>query len=374
MTGLISCTLDCNLACQYCFEGNGDKKCYPNINNINRRFADAIPTIIKFIDELYEYNSKMRTPIIWHGGEPTLIRADLLQEVMSDQREKKHNIRWQIQTNGTLLTDEYINILKEYEVRVSISLDGMKEQHDKYRVMKNGNPTFDIIQDNIQRLKNKEVPCSVLVTVTDSNVSYLSEIYDYLVSKNLNFGFNALYPTSNSVTVDLKVEEFADSICKLFDKWINDDKSSNVISAFIQIIEGILHPEYGIPACNWQKNCSQSFVAMDCDGYLYPCEHWVDNLDMCMGHIKNGLIQTIESSNIFAQRVDYLLQDDECRECEIYKLCYGGCPWNGHKLTGNYNAKDESICYGRKRIIQYIYQYLQANSICNVPDYSCFKR
>ena len=143
MTGLISCTLECNLACKYCFEGNGEKKCPPNIGEINRRFMDSHDKIIKFIDNLYDYNEQQKTSIIWHGGEPALVDPKLMDTVMKDQFDKEHNnISWGMQTNGTIITDKHIEVFKKYNVGVGISLDGLKEHHDKNRVTQSGKPTF----------------------------------------------------------------------------------------------------------------------------------------------------------------------------------------------------------------------------------------
>ena len=158
MTGLVCCTLDCNLACSYCYEGNGEKHENPKINVINEKFIQAKEKIIQFIDELYEYNHEGFTKIIWHGGEPTLIKYSLLDEIMKDQANKGHdNVVWSMQSNGTLLTQSYIDVLKENKVSVGISLDGLREQHDRYRRFKNGNPTFDVIINNIHRLQENDV-------------------------------------------------------------------------------------------------------------------------------------------------------------------------------------------------------------------------
>ena len=85
MTGLICCTLDCNLACSYCYEGNGEKHEYPKLDVINHEFLCGITKIDKFIDELYEYNENGVTTIIWHGGEPTLIDCKVLDKVMDSK-------------------------------------------------------------------------------------------------------------------------------------------------------------------------------------------------------------------------------------------------------------------------------------------------
>ena len=367
MTGLVSCTLDCNLKCEYCFEGNGDKDKCPDLEKINLRFEKGIDYIDSYIDELYELNNREQTTIIWHGGEPTLIDPELLSEVMNRQHEKQHKIKWQIQTNGTLIP-KYVPTFKKYKVYVGISIDGLKKHHDKYRIMKNGNPTFDIINKNIDILIENKIPFSVLVTITDNNVHDLIDIYKFLAKKNISFNFNALYPRCNeNDKADLQVQDFSNAICELFDYWIEDQENKIIIGPFEQIIEGILKPDRGVPACNWQKNCLDSFVAIDAQGDVYPCEHWVGYEDMKSGNITDGLKNIIENRAYFDNRVDQLIKTD-CINCPIFKFCYGGCPWNAYMLLGDVNRADLSICDGRKKMIAHIYQYLKKYYKGEIPE------
>ncbi len=361
MTGLICCTLECNLACTYCYEGNGLKKEMPSIASVNKQFADAMEEMILFIDELYEYNDGLLTEIIWHGGEPLLINIDLLEKIMKDQRIKKHKIKWAIQTNGTLLNEKVCKVFKEYKVSVGISIDGLKAHHDKFRVMKNGRGTYDLILSNIEKARKMGITCGALVTITDNNVMDLSDIYHSFAEKGLNFSFNALFPTAkNAEEASLDVKDYSKAICNLFDLWVDDVRNNIKISPFEQIIEGLLKPWRGIPACHWAKNCSNSFVAIDHTGSLYPCEHWVGSREYCFGNIREGLRNALKNNTYFAKRTDYL-KDNECMACSIFPLCYGGCPWNGMILTGNHMKKDSSICEGRKEIITHIYQRMQQN-------------
>lgn len=359
MTGLICCTLDCNLACSYCYEGNGEKHEYPKIDRINHDFACAKEKIDKFIDELYAYNGNGVTTVIWHGGEPTLVNCNLLDSIMQSQRDKGHdNIQWSMQSNGTLFSENYADILKKHNVSVGVSLDGLKEQHDKFRKFKNGNPTFDIIIHNIKKLQSKGVRCGTLITITDNNVDHLLEIYDFFAELGTNFNFNALFPDKKEDTPRLNSTEYARRICDLFDHWINDNEHGIMISPFIHIIEGLLNPSRGIPACHWSKDCSKGFTAIDVHGDLYPCEHWVGMPGYKFGNIANGLVEELKNNTYFEQRKD-ILENSDCRGCENWEFCYGGCPWNGWTIFGDVNRKDASICEGRKILIAHIRKYLQ---------------
>lgn len=361
MTGLICCTQECNLACSYCYEGNGKIHQYPNLEEINLKFENAKQKIIDFIDQLYEYNQQTNTRIIWHGGEPTLINHQLLDDIMNDQLIKCHDIKWAIQSNGTLITDNYAKMLSKHNASIGVSIDGLSKQHDKYRVFKNGNPTFNVIMNNINILNSNNVTCGALITITDNNIDKLIEIYNMFAEKNLNFNFNALFPNDNDTQVELSSERYAEKICDLFDYWINDNEHQITISPFMQIVEAFVGKTRRVPACHWSEDCSKSFCAIDTNGDLYPCEHWVGNSEYCFGNIKNGLEEELHNCSYFEDRV-LVLKENDCKDCEIWELCYGGCPWNAYGIFGSTQRKDSSICFGRKKIIKHIEKVLRQNN------------
>ena len=357
MTGLICCTMDCNLACEYCFEGNGKNRCYPNIKLINQKFEDGIDYFDTYIDEIYSINNSRTTKMIFHGGEPLLIKDYNLRKVMERQKEKQHNILWSLQTNGTLINEQYITLFKEFSVSVGVSIDGLKDQHNKYRVFKNGNPTFDIVFNNLKKMLESGIHCGILATISNINIGNLIEFYELFADKDVNFSFNALYPNVNNNKAELTSGEYAKAICGLFDYWISDENHNMSIRPFERIIQGFVKPEFGNPGCHWSKDCSKGFVAIDSEGKLYPCEHWVGNKEFCFGNIDDGLIEALKKNTGLCGRTDYLA-DSDCRDCKIFKYCYGGCPWNAYVSHGTVFSKDEDVCEARRIIIDHIYNYV----------------
>lgn len=358
MTGLICCTLKCNLACKYCYEGNGQNLCVPDIRDINFKFERSIPKFIDFVDQIYKLNHDKLTKIILHGGEPTLIHPNLIGQIMEDQSQKGHKIIWAIQSNGTLITDEYIRLFKKYKVSVGISLDGLEKNHDKYRIYKNGNPTYKTVISNIRRLNDSDVPCGVLLTITDENVKDLLPIYMELSSLKVNFNYNALFPSNSSDYATLDNSIFVKHICDLYDNWIEDENSNIVIYPFERIMQGLINDKDGDPGCHWRPDCSKSFIAIDTNGDLYPCEHWVGNKDFCFGNISEGLEKSLEKNRYFEHRSEKL-QVSDCKNCPAWRMCYGGCPWNAKIATGHINKKDPSICISRRIIVEHIYEYMK---------------
>lgn len=359
MKGLICCTMDCNLACDYCFERNGDRKCWPNRHAINAIAQASRSKILRFIRELYVVNNGHNTDIIWHGGEPMLINPDFLRGIMQQIKDEGVAIQWGMQSNGTLLNAAYRELVSDFHIGLGISIDGLREHHDRYRVMKNGAPTFDLIMHNLEQMSTGQV--GLLLTITDQNVNSLKEIYTFCAERNLSFGFNALFPSNNpNETATLSALSFAEKICELFDIWIEDTRHTIRIHPFMHIIEALFFPEHGIPRCNCSKNCSKSFVTMDMDGNLYNCEHWVGNPDFCFGNIDDGLATVLPCNTFFDGRVE-ALKNTKCGQCEIFSLCYGGCPWSALQLTGSVMGYDSSICEGQRRLVHHIYDYVQTH-------------
>ncbi|WP_415930071.1 radical SAM protein [Zhenpiania hominis] len=373
MTGLVCCTLKCNLACTYCYEGNGEELEKPDIKKINDDFEKGIEKIIKFIDELYEYNRFSPTKIIWHGGEPTLIKVELLEYIMQDQKLKGHNIIWSMQSNGLNISDQLVKLSKDFNMSIGISLDGLKKHHDENRITKDGKPTYDLIIKNIKKLKSKGVNCGALVTIGEHNANDLIEIYNEFSKNNFSFSFNSLFPGTYSQEVSLNEQEYADALCNLFDVWIEDEESNIMINPFETIIEGLLSPEKGIPACHWSNDCSKSFIAIDADGKLYPCEHFAGNTEFCFGNISGGLKNELKKNMYFKKRAD-ILEVNDCFDCEIFSLCFGGCPWNGMISSGQIDSKDSSICTGRRVLIKHIYQYLKKYADQQLPEWEVYRR
>lgn len=158
----------------------------------------------------------------------------------------------------------------------------------------------------------------------------------------------------------LNDNNYARKICELFDTWIQDEKNGIGIHPFERIMQGLINAEHGDPGCHWRPDCSKSFVAIDCNGDLYPCEHWVGYSDYCFGNIREGLENALVKNQYFDHRTEEL-QKSDCKNCPVWAMCYGGCPWSAMTGTGNVNRKDPSICIARQVMVKHIYQYMCDN-------------
>ena len=192
MNGLVLCTQECNLRCSYCFEESMHTGCMPTIDEIKNKFASFIENgFEKFVIELIEINRKLDrdTDVTFHGGEPMLIGVPLLRKAFKIVK-KFDNTTISMQSNGTLITDEMIALLKEFDVRVGISIDGPKEMHDVYRLNKARGGSFNIVFENINKLKKAGVIVGGLATVTDQTIKNPEKFYYFFKENKLDYSFN----------------------------------------------------------------------------------------------------------------------------------------------------------------------------------------
>jgi uncharacterized protein len=167
----------CNLDCAYCFF-LAKELLYPG-----SRFHMADELLENYIRQLIEAHQTPEVTIAWQGGEPTLMGLDFFKRSIKYARKyacPDQSIQHTIQTNGTLLNDEWAAFFKEHHFLVGISIDGLREMHDVYRTDKGGAPTFDKVMRGLSFLKNHRVDWNALVTLNRSNVDHPIEVYRFL--------------------------------------------------------------------------------------------------------------------------------------------------------------------------------------------------
>jgi uncharacterized protein len=173
----------CNLDCAYCFFL--DKEVfYPG-----SKFRMSDEVLERYIRQLIESHQVDQVNIAWQGGEPTLMGLDFYRRAMelADKHRRAgmtrtENVRFlnTMQTNGTLLDDEWCGFFKEHNFLIGISIDGPRELHDVYRVDKGGAPTFDKVMRGLRLLQKHGVDYNVLTTVNRVNADQPLEVYHFL--------------------------------------------------------------------------------------------------------------------------------------------------------------------------------------------------
>lgn len=230
----------CNLACDYCYYLEKSKL---YVNNPKHVMSDEL--LEKFIEEYINSQTMPQVLFTWHGGE-TLMRPLAFYKKAMELQKKYANGRTIdncIQTNGTLLTDEWCEFFKENNWLVGVSIDGPQEFHDEYRKNKLGKPSFVKVMQGINLLKKHGVEWNAMAVVNDFNADYPLEFYNFF--KEIGSHYIQFAPIVERITphqdgrhlasladkekstelADFSVspEQWGDFLCALFDEWVKQD-------------------------------------------------------------------------------------------------------------------------------------------------------
>jgi len=348
----------CNLACAYCFFLDKELL-YPSSNF---RMTDEM--LETYIRQLIESHQTPEVTVAWQGGEPTLMGVDFYRKAIELQNKyRKPGMTFEntMQTNGTLLDDEWCEFFKENNFLIGISIDGPRKLHDVYRVDKGGKGTFDKVMRGVRLLQKHGVEFNVLVTVNRVNADYPLEVYHFLrdevgtewiqvipVIERINpDGVNVIQQGDTVTERSVQPEQFGRFMIRIFDEWILND----VGEMFVQTFEATARNWMGLPSsgmCVFEETCGLG-LALEHNGDLYSCDHFVEP-DYLLGNIQDELMIELVSSD---QQVQFGLDKRDtlpqyCRECDVRFACNGECPKNRFSQTPSGEPGLNYLCAGWK--------------------------
>ncbi len=367
----------CNLDCAYCFylsKAQLPKGPGPG------RMSEA--TVEAFIRQYIEGVTAGDVVFSWQGGEPTLAGLDFYRKVVA--LEKKYarpgqRIQNDLQTNGTLLDEEWAAFLKANRFLVGLSIDGPRELHDRCRVAKGGAPTFDQVFRAAQLLRQYEVPFNTLTCVHRFNARRPLDVYRFLRRElgatYLQFipivehrAFRGTAPqrwdvaalptesdpesrpgSPHSVVTEWSVdpEDWGYFLCRVFDEW----RSRDAGRVYVNQIETLVAQHLGMPSqlCIYGEFCGKG-LAVEHDGSIYACDHYVYP-EYHLGNLHETPLNKMAFSReqvIFGYAKNEALPR-QCRECEFLKDCWGECPKNRLLRTAEGEPGLNYLCRGFKR-------------------------
>lgn len=351
ITLIIKITEQCNLKCRYCYINYGD-----SIQDLMD--MEIIRLIFK---RIFTDNRLRQINFIIHGGEPLLVPISYFKKILDIQAEyKKFNenvkVTNSLQTNGTLIDSEWAQFFKDYQIDVGISLDFPPEHHNRLRPSKDGKSTFNKVTEGIHQLREAGFESIGAITIlTNPNVEYLLEMYNFFKQLNIGFRPNIYFPDKYTADDPLQIEpdKLSKNLIQLFKAWYYDENPVS-IDLFEDIIKSMFRG-YS-EACTFSGGCHH-FLSVRPNGDVFVCDRF------CLADFKLGNI--IESSfnemyltheaNQFRVRSNKLI---ECHKCPWFNICRGGCPTYSYSFYNKIWEKD-FYCKTRKRLFSYIYQTLK---------------
>jgi len=323
----------CNLHCSYCYNRAA-------ITSRQKSEFMTLATAEKMISVLPELSSK-RISIIWHGGEPLLRQIGFYRKVMEFQEITKvehpgYEIQNSIMTNATLLNDEFIQFFKIYDWHVGVSLDGPEYIHNKYRHDINNEGSFELVYNNIKKLKEARINLGILSVITNNTSENITpfDFYTFMASINNNFD---LLPCWEAVEGEYPNEyvinptNFLDFIKAVFDIWWEQDNPRIKIRLLNNLVQGAIK---GTPhSCASNGTCNM-FLSIDADGSVYPCGKFAGIQELKMGNINTQQISEIinnDTSKFYLEVANK--KPSKCNDCEWFSYCHNGCTYD--RYTGN---------------------------------------
>jgi uncharacterized protein len=354
----------CNLDCAYCFFLDKEVL-YPG-----SKFRMSDSALEQYMRQLIESHQTDTVNIAWQGGEPTLMGLDFYRRAMvlaEKYRRPGQRFLHTLQTNGTLLDDDWAAFFKKHDFLIGISLDGPRELHDVYRVDKGGNPTFDKVIRGLRLLQKHGVEYNVLTTVNRINADYPLEVYRFLrdevgttwmqlipVVERINADGLTLYQEGTTVSErSVLPEQFGRFLGAIFDEWVRHD----VGRIFVQTFEATLRNWLGMKTsgmCVFNETCGTG-LAIEHNGDLYACDHFVEPKYL-LGNIHDThLIELVASP----QQVKFGQDKRDslpryCLECEVCFACHGECPKNRFILTPDGEPGLNYLCAGFKEFFHHV--------------------
>ncbi len=341
----------CNLDCEYCFFLSKEQL-YPGSRF---RMTEALQET--YIRQLLEAHAQVPEVVVaWQGGEPTLMGLDFFRRSIELERtyaQPGQRVLNTLQTNGTLLDDEWGAFLKEHGFLVGLSVDGPRALHDAFRVDKGGRPTFDRVMKGLDVLKRHGVEWNAMTTVHSVNGDHGREVYVFLRDE-LGASFVQFIPiieraTSETLPVadagwggsvkdrplytqagDLVThrsvgpEQYGRFLIDVFEEWVRRD----IGAVYVQEFDSALANWFGEPGgmCVHARTCGLQ-LALEHNGDLYSCDHFVEP-DFLLGNIADTplpeLVAAPRQVKFGQDKFDTLTQT--CLGCEALGVCHGGCP------------------------------------------------
>ena len=341
----------CNLDCEYCFFLSKEML-YPG-----SRFRMAANLQETYLRQLLEAHARaVEVVVAWQGGEPTMMGLDFFRHSIEIERRYARpgqRILNTIQTNGTLLDDEWGEFLKQNEFLVGISVDGPRQMHDAYRVDKGGKPTFDRVMRGLDVLKRHGVDWNVLTTIHAVNGDHGRAVYRFqrdelgasfiqyipiierateqsLPIADAGWGHGVpgrpLYTQQGDLVTHRSVgpEQYGRFLIDVFEEWVRRD----IGTVYVQMFDTALANFHGEPGgmCVHARTCGLQ-LAIEHTGDLYSCDHYVEP-GYLLGNITGKHMLELAASpaqHKFGQdKFDTLTRF--CLDCDVRFACNGGCP------------------------------------------------
>lgn len=365
----------CNLSCRYCYYLE-KANLYRNEDKAGR-FTMSEDLLERFIRDYIESQTMPQVLFSWHGGEALMRPLSFHKRVVELQKRYARGVQIDnsIQTNGTLLTDEWCEFFRENGWLVGVSIDGPQEFHDEYRRNKMGQPSFRKVMQGINLLNKHGVEWNALAVVNDFNADYPLDFYNFFKEIDCRYiqftpiverlyphkdGRHLASPMDNGKVslADFSVspEQWGEFLVTLFDEWVKEDVGKYFIQLFDATLANWVGQQPGV--CTMARTCGHAGV-MEYNGDVYSCDHFVFP-EYKLGNIRtHTLVEMMYGERQQQFGMDkYAKLPAQCKNCEFLFACNGECPKNRFAFTADGEPGLNYLCSGYKRYFRHVAPYM----------------
>ncbi len=358
----------CNMSCDYCYYL--EKSRLYSKNTAHRIMDDSL--LEHFTREYIQSQTMQQVLFTWHGGEPLLRPLTFYQRAMELQQlyAGGRHIDNVIQTNGTLLNDEWCRFFHDNHWLVGISIDGTEEMHDRYRRDRHGGSTWESVMRGIELLRKHEVDWNAMAVIHAYNVSQPETFYQFfkgvgaqfiqfspIVERRLEHADGRLLANPDDedapmTSCSITAIQWGEFLCRLFDAWVAED----VGKIYVQLFDATLANWCGVApgVCTLGLDCGHAAI-MEANGDVYSCDHFVFP-EYKLGNVHtHTLVEMLYGSRqqAFGRRKRFHLPT-QCQQCRFLFACHGECPKNRFARTNTGEPGLNYLCEGYYRFFSHV--------------------
>ena len=369
----------CNLDCRYCYYLD-KADIYGGVEP--RMSLQMLETCVR---EYIQANDVPEVTFNWHGGEPLVMGLDFYRKAVALEQKYAGDktIRNTIQTNGTLIDQNWASFFRDNGFLVGISIDGPADLHDRYRRDKGGAPTFDKVLRGISLLYRNNVEFNTMTTVNKTSEGRGLEVYSFLKSigsrymqfmpvvEHVKYPFGAngkpvkgarpyiVSPQEEGASIapwSVDALAFGKFLTDIFDSWVLSD----VGRYFVNIFDAALACWCGVMpgTCAYAQTCGGNSI-IEHNGDVYPCDHFVYS-GYRLGNVAEDSLRTMMESG---QQVRFGISKRnslpyKCLKCRYLFACNGECPKHRFSRTESGETGLNALCEGYFKFYSHVAPYM----------------
>lgn len=352
---VLKMTNGCNLRCIYCYSNAGETEKIKFINP---------DMVLDFFDQYFEICHNAVVNCTFHGGEP-LLNAELIKSIINKLKGRFYypRIKFSIQTNGTLISENNIDLLKEYFPSVGVSFDGINEIQKETRPKANGDNSFYEFERGINLLGSHGISCGALLVMTNKNKNHLIQTLNWCASHGVSgVGIEMVFPGGRGReqnNLPFSPDEYYEIMKEALFWQIGYNQSAKdkfYIRDFRTIVEKIVYQSDGHMCANIPCGAGSTEISLDFNGNVYVCDSFDGMDDYIMGNIYKEKLANILDAPIVKKFTCRSLEDIECKECAQKSICILGCPVR-NLISNNKSLFERNyMCSYYKKISKLLYE------------------